>query len=119
MRKGAIERSKLMSVLKQGPGTFLGQLEVSPRLEGKRFIGWQFVQLLDRKSPLADIDLVPGDVLVAVNGNSLSRPDQLQALWDSLRVANSIDAVLWRGNAKVQLAFAVEPAVARISPTSR
>jgi S1-C subfamily serine protease len=54
---------------------------------------------------------VPGDVLLAVNGKPLSRPDQLQAVWDSLRTANEIDAELWRGDAKLTLSFAVEPKV--------
>lgn len=112
-RNGTIERPKLVAVLNKGPGAFLGQFEVSPRLEAKRFIGWQLVRLLDRNSPLTAIDVAPGDVLASVNGNSLSRPDQLQTLWDSLRTANSIQAVLWRGATKVDLAFAIEPHVGR------
>lgn len=111
LRQGTIDRSKLAAVLKKGPGAFLSQLEVAPQLQGKRFIGWQLVRLLDRNSPLADVDVAPGDVLVAINGNSVSRPEQLQTLWDSLRKANSLDAVLHRGTTKVQLAFAIEPAV--------
>lgn len=109
IRNGTIERAKLIAVLKKGPGAFLSQFEVAPQLEGKRFVGWQLVRLLDRNGPLADVDVAPGDVLVAINGNTVSRPEQLQTLWDSLRVANSLDAVLRRGNAKVQLAFAIEP----------
>lgn len=113
MRKGTIARPKLAAVLRQGPGTFLRQFEVSPQLDGRRFVGWRLVQLLDRSSPLADVDLAPGDVLLAINGNSLSRPDQLQTLWDSLGKANALDAVLLRGSAKFQLAFTIEPAAAR------
>ena len=33
---------------------------------------------LDRNGPLVDVDVVPGDVLLAINGKPLSRPDQLQ-----------------------------------------
>lgn len=111
IRKGTIERTKLVAVLKNGPGAFLSQVEVAPQLEGKRFVGWQLVRLLDRNSPLADVDVAPGDVLVAVNGNSLSKPEQLQTLWDSLHKANSLNAVLHRGGTQVQLAFAIEPSV--------
>ncbi|HEU4610919.1 MAG TPA: hypothetical protein VFS15_02535, partial [Kofleriaceae bacterium] len=56
-------------------------------------------------------DVVPGDVLLAINGKPLSRPDQLQALWESLRTANELRAQLWRGDARVELAFAIEPRV--------
>jgi hypothetical protein len=110
-RTGTIERAKLIAVLDHGPGEFLRQLEVTPHLEGQRFVGWQLVQLLDRSGPLATIDLAPGDVLLAVNGQPLSRPDQLQTVWDSLRTANEVVADLWRGNAKLQLRFSIDPPV--------
>src|SRR5690606_34765186 len=71
LRTGTIERAKLIAVLDGGPGALLRQLEVTARMDGKRFIGWQLVQLLDRTGPLVDVDLVPGDVLLAVNGRPL------------------------------------------------
>jgi S1-C subfamily serine protease len=107
LRSGTITRAKLLAVLDSGPGTFLRQLEVTPRMDGARFVGWQLVQLLDRTGPLADVDLMPGDVLLAINGKPLARPDQLQALWDSLRTANSLDAQLWRGDGQLKLSFEI------------
>jgi type II secretory pathway component PulC len=112
LRTGTIERAKLLTVLDAGPGVFLRQLEVTPRLDGNRFVGWELVQLLDKTGPLYDVDVVPGDVLLTVNGKPISRPDQLQAVWDSLRTANELRAQLWRGEAKLELAFAIEPAIA-------
>ncbi|HMG20822.1 MAG TPA: hypothetical protein VK607_05875, partial [Kofleriaceae bacterium] len=111
LRTGTIARAHLVAVLDAGPGTFLRQLEVAPRLSGERFVGWQLVQLLDRSGPLHDVDLVPGDVLLAVNGKPVSRPEQLWALWDSLRTANEVTAQLWRGDQKLELRFAVQPAM--------
>lgn len=110
-RTGTIARAKLLAVLDGGPGAFLRQVEVSPRMDGERFVGWQLVQLVDRGGPLVDVDLAPGDVLLAVNGKPLSRPDQLQTVWDGLRSANAITAQLWRGNAKFELQFAIDPPV--------
>ncbi|MCW5805007.1 MAG: PDZ domain-containing protein [Deltaproteobacteria bacterium] len=109
LRHGTIERARLVAILDAGPAMFLRQFEMIARLESERFIGWQLVQLVDRASPLADVDLVPGDVLLAVNGKPLSRPDQLQSVWDSLRTANEVTAQLWRGEMKLTLAFAIEP----------
>lgn len=111
LRSGTIARDRLVAVLDAGPAQFLRQLEVTPRMSGERFVGWQLVQLLDHTGPLHDVDVVPGDVLLAINGKPLSRPDQLQTLWDSLRTANTVQAQLWRGDAKLTLEFAVEPAV--------
>ncbi|HEY1557540.1 MAG TPA: hypothetical protein VGF94_22060 [Kofleriaceae bacterium] len=109
LRSGTIERAKLIAVLDHGPGEFLRQLEVTARMDGNRFVGWQLVQLLDRGGVLSDVDVVPGDVLLAVNGQPLSRPDQLQTVWDSLRTSNEVVADMWRGPAKLQLRFAIEP----------
>ena len=80
-------------------------------MDGERFVGWQLVQLIDRTGPLGVVDVVPGDVLLAVNGKPLSKPDQLQTIWDSLRTANSITAQLWRGNAKFELQYTIDPPV--------
>ena len=112
LRTGTIARARLVAVLDAGPGTFLRQLEVAPRMAGDRFVGWQLVQLLDHSGPLHDVDVVPGDVLLAVNGVPVSRPEQLQALWDSLRTANAVTATLSRGSQALELHFAIDPPVA-------
>ncbi len=111
LRSGTIERAKLVAVLDAGPPTFLRQLEVTAKMNGERFVGWQLVQLVDRTGPLIDVDIVPGDVLLAINNQPLSRPDQLQTVWDSLRTANTVTAQMWRGDAKFDLQFTIEPPV--------
>jgi PDZ domain len=109
LRSGTISRERLITVLNAGPGTFLRQLEVAPKKQGQRFVGWELVQVVDRASPLVDVDLVVGDVLLAINGKPISRPDQLQTVWESLRTANEVTAQLWRGETQLQLTFAIEP----------
>jgi hypothetical protein len=111
MRTGTISRKQLVAVLDAGAGNFLRQFELAPRLSGERFVGWELVQLVDRLSPLADLDLVPGDVLLAINGKPISRPDQLQTIWESLRTANEVTAQLWRGDSQLTLTFAIEPKI--------
>ena len=112
LRTGTIERAKLIAVLDGGPGAFLRQLEVTPLMDGNRFIGWQLVQLIDRTGPLGDVDVAPGDVLLAINGKPLERPDELQRVWDSLRTANELKAQLSRGDARLELRFTIDPPVA-------
>jgi S1-C subfamily serine protease len=109
LRTGTIDRARLNAILDGGPGQFLREFEVTPRMDGQRFVGWQLVQLIDRTGPLVDVDVAPGDVLLAVNGQPISRPDQLQTVWDSLRTANELDADLWRGQDKLRLSFSIEP----------
>jgi S1-C subfamily serine protease len=109
LRTGTIARDRLLAVLDAGPPSFLRQLEVAPKMSGERFVGWELVQLVDARSPLFDVDVVPGDVLLTINGKQISRPDQLQTVWDSLRTANELTAQLWRGTGKLTLEFAIEP----------
>ena len=109
LRTGTITRARLVAMLDAGPGTFLRQLEVAPRLSSGRFVGWQLVQLLDRTGPLQDVDLLPGDVLLTINGQPLARPEQLQTVWDSLRTANEVAAHMSRGDTRLELRFAIEP----------
>jgi type II secretory pathway component PulC len=109
LRSGTIDRKRLLAVLDAGPANLLRQIEIMAKLDRERFVGWQLVQLVDRTGPLVDVDLLPGDILLAVNGKPLSRPDQLQAVWDSLRTANEVTAQLWRGDMKLTLTFAIEP----------
>jgi len=111
LRTGVIARDRLIAVLDAGPATFLRQLEVAPHMRGERFVGWQLVQLVDHAGPLHDVDVLPGDVLLALNGQALARPDQLQTVWDSLRGANEVAAQLWRGDGKFTIAFTIEPAL--------
>lgn len=118
VRTGTIARAHLIAVLDAGPGTFLRQLEVAPHMTGDRFVGWRLVQLLDHTGPLDGVDLAPGDVLLAVNGQAISRPEQLQAVWDSLRTANDVTAKLWRGNQALELHFAIDPPVPPAAPAT-
>jgi type II secretory pathway component PulC len=111
LRTGTIQRAALVKILDAGPGEFLRHMEVAPKHQGDRFLGWQLVQILDQQNPLVDVDLAPGDVLLALNGVSIARPDQLQTVWDGLRTANRVQADLWRGADKLTLDFAVEPAL--------
>ena len=112
LRAGTIARDRLITVLDAGPGNFMRQFEVQAKLAGDRFVGWELVQLVGRENMLFDVDLAPGDVLLAINGQQIARPDQLQTVWDSLRTANEVTAQLWRGQTKLTLEFAIEPKVA-------
>lgn len=113
LRAGTIPRDRLIAVLDQGPGAFLRQFEVTARMNGNRFVGWELVQLVGtQQNPLYDIDLAPGDVLLSINGKTIARPDQLQTVWDGLRAADTVTAQLWRGQNKLTIEFAVEPKVA-------
>lgn len=107
-RAGTVERAALVAVLDQGPAAILRHVEVAAELDGDRFLGWRLVAIDPGHHPFAGVDLVPGDVLVALNGRVLSRPDELQAVWDGLRGADAIVADLRRDGGKVQLRWEID-----------
>jgi len=112
VRGATIQRTQLQATLDAGPGAFLRGFEVAAELDdGQRFHGWRLVQVLPGEHRFAGLDLVPGDVLVAVNGRSISRPDQLEALWTSLRTTDEIVLDLERSGSRFALRFTIEPAV--------
>jgi len=111
IRVGTIDRAVLVTVLDRGPGEFLRQLEVTSAMDGDQFIGWRLVQLLDPRSSLSTLDLAAGDILLALNGAPLSRPEQLMTVWESLRSANSLTCDLLRGQTRFQLSFTIHPAI--------
>jgi hypothetical protein len=108
-RDGTIARAALNAVLDAGPGAFLHGFEVAAAMDRGRFTGWRLVQWMQGETRFAGLDLAPGDVLIAINGRPLSRPDQLEALWDSLRTANEVVCDLTRGDARFQLHFTIDP----------
>lgn len=110
LRSGTIARDRLVAVLDAGPGMFLRQLEVTAHMSNDRFVGWELVQLVGTQANLLyDVDLLPGDVLLTINGQQIAKPDQLQTVWEGLRTADNVTAQLWRGRSKLTLEFAVEP----------
>ena len=103
-REGKIARADLNRVLDAGPGAFLARTEVKARLAKGQFRGWQVV-----RSPYAKIDIVPGDVVLSINGRTLEHPVDLERLWRDLRAANAIDVDVDRGGRKFALRFSVVP----------
>jgi type II secretory pathway component PulC len=107
VRVGTIERDDLVAALDQGPGPILGRVEVTAEHDGDRFLGWRLVSVDPKHPPFPGVDLQPGDVLIAINGRSIARPDELDKVWGALRTADEIVADLERDGAKFQLRWII------------
>jgi len=108
-RSGSIDRPALVRVLDAGPGGLLRTVEVSPFFEGSRFLGWRLDQIVDASSPLTGVDLVIGDVILAVNRKPIARPEHVMAIWQELRAADELVCQVWRGSGAFELRFAITP----------
>lgn len=104
VRQGTVSRGEVDRVLDAGPGAFLGRTEVKARLDKGAFRGWEVV-----RPPFPEVDLVAGDVVLAVNGRALERPGDLEQLWTDLRAADAIEVSVERDGKRFTLRFAVVP----------
>lgn len=122
VRTATLDRPALARGLAMGPPSILQQLEVTADTADQRFLGWRLVRLLDASTPLLrSLDLRPGDVLLSINGNPLSKPNELMALWTDLSAATKIECQLSRDGRPFSIVVEIvdpEPASAPATPTA-
>ena len=109
VRATEVTRAGLVAVLDAGPGELLRSLEVSAVRDGDKFQGWRLVRLLPSGKRFAALDVVPGDLIVGVNGHALESPPDLAALWQELRTAATIEAVIERSGTTFTVRADVTP----------
>ncbi len=88
---GAVRRSDVRQALSAGLGEFLSTITLdvdNPVFRDGRFIGFRILQ--PSASWPASVDLKAGDVVTAVNGYSVERPEQAQQAFLSLAVASEL-----------------------------
>jgi type II secretory pathway component PulC len=103
---GVIRRADLDVILEQGPGAFLARVEIEPVMEGDAFVAFQVLALHDA-TMFAGVDLLPGDRLVSVNGQTIERPEHAMTVWSSLRVASELTVVVSRAGEMRALRFPI------------
>ena len=88
---GSIRRSDVRQALSAGLGMFLQRVTFDvdhPVFRDHKFVGFRITEL---KGPgWQGIDLKPGDVVTAVNGFTVERPEQAQQAFLSLAVASEL-----------------------------
>ncbi len=118
VRSGSVPREAVVRVLNEGPAMFLRGHDVAPVADGPTLIGWRLMRFFPTReaSPLSELDVLPGDVLLSVNGTFVERPEHLMAVWQSLYTAPEIRAVLARNLERIELHYQIvdvaPPAVA-------
>lgn len=98
-RPGVLKRSVLNRTVDHGLGHWLGGVVVDPDVQQRRFRGWIIRSLYPDDPCYRQIDLLPGDVVIRVNGKSIERPEQADAVFNGLRTAPSLVVELIRDKA--------------------
>ncbi len=114
--ENAVKRAAVAEVVDAGLGFWLQGVQVERVLEKRKFQGWR-VQALHLTNPCyANVDLRPGDVVTAINGQGpkqLEKPDTAQVVFNSLKAAPAIEVSYVRDGQPRSLRIAIVEAEAR------
>jgi type II secretory pathway component PulC len=98
---GTIARADVNRVLDGGIGKFLRRVRIKALHDGDRFQGWLVLDVQ------AAMGLVPGDVVLRVNGRVIERPEEAQDVWDSLRKASTLIVTYLHEGQERELRFTI------------
>jgi S1-C subfamily serine protease len=103
-----LARSAVHGVVAQGLGAFLQHVELDdqPVMTSGKFHGFRIAHLYD-DAFWSGVDLKPGDVVTAVNGFPIERPEQAQTAFDSLEVASELRVAYERDGQPRELVYAI------------
>ena len=110
-------RAELQEFLDRGLPDLLARLHTAPVLDrqgpGARFVGFRLVALADdlRCGPFG---LREGDVVTAVNGHGIERPEDALEVWQQLYEATTITLSLLRGGVAQEAVLTVVDEPVRI-----
>lgn len=105
---GPLTRSLLRRSVSEGIGAFLSGVDLSPALARGRFVGFRIDRARGlRRWNAAGVDLRVGDVVTRVQGGVIERPEQAQAVFQSLADAPEIVVEVLRAGAPVTVRVAV------------
>jgi S1-C subfamily serine protease len=103
----AVTRERLAEILGRGVGDFLRHVAVEPVLDGGAFVGFRLESLPDQP---AWFDVRRGDVVTAINGMSIERPEDAQRAWEALQVASEVRIDLLREGERRSVRVPIEDA---------
>jgi type II secretory pathway component PulC len=112
-----LTRQVLVDAAARGLGHFLSEVDVTPVVEGGRFVGFRLNSALHlRRWRRAGADLLPGDVILRVNGQPIDRPERAVGCLAALREATELRVDLLRRGQPVSVRVEVAAAEVRSAP---
>jgi type II secretion system protein C len=104
----ALPRSVVRAAIQDGLGVFLQHVDIDdqPVMTGGKFHGFRIAGLRDAGF-WAGVDLKPGDVVTAVNGMPIERPEQAQTALESLEAAKELRVAFEREGQPRELVYAI------------
>ena len=112
-----LTRQVLVDAAALGLGHFLSEVDVSPVVEGGRFVGFRLNSARNlRRWRRAGANLLPGDVVTRINDQPIDRPERALGCLAALREATELRIDLLRRGQPVQVRLAVAPTEVSSAP---
>jgi type II secretory pathway component PulC len=105
---GAIPRDALKAELANGIGRFFQQVRPEPVVSRGRFVGWRIMTLFPKRPDVHITALQAGDIVLRVNGESVERPEDFKAVWDTLGDAKQLVLDIERGGESTSVRYAIQ-----------
>jgi type II secretory pathway component PulC len=106
---GTISRAELKAQLALGIGRFLQQVRSEPALVQGRWTGWRLLSLFANRADVRVRVLRVGDTVSRVNGQSIERPEDFKAVWDTLADAKELVLDIEHEGKPSKLRYAITP----------
>lgn len=113
---GTLDRVLLDRVLAAGPGWLLSQVRLDPVFAGKhKFVGFRIGALFGNDPKVLRYGVLPGDLLRAINGQSIVTPGDLLLVFNRLKSDNFLDVDVRRGERDLHVRIPIVPELVAIA----
>jgi hypothetical protein len=102
----SLERADVQSVVDAGLGRFLQTVSVEASVDAGRFQGFRIVEVRPADA-WRGVDLKIGDVVTAINGKPIERPEQAHEVFTSLKHADRLVVSYVRAGSARELALPI------------
>lgn len=103
---GSLWRHDVNGAIDKGLGYFLQRVDVEPAFADEKFLGFKIVQL----HPMAwwqGVDILPGDIVLSLNGMPIERATEAHTAFESLRTASELRVAYIRNGQRRELKYAI------------
>jgi type II secretory pathway component PulC len=106
---GAISRTLLRAQLALGIGRFLQQVRAEAALSNGHWTGWRLRSLFANRADVQVRVLRVGDIVSHINGQSIERPEDFKAVWDTMTDAGELVLDIERDGRPSRLRYTITP----------
>jgi S1-C subfamily serine protease len=103
---GSLWRHDVNAAVDRGLGHFLQRVDVEPAFADDKFQGFKILQL-HPQAWWQGVDILPGDIVLSLNGMPIERATEAYAAFESLRTANELRVAYLRNGQRRELKYAI------------